>query len=228
MLPQERQHHNPPKIHPKTHRYACGDLLLALRTLPLPVGPAVLWRLLVRSPAALRLSVPRPLVHYVEQVKRVLVLPVRALGLTPLVAVLAGGVVPPAQLYAGAQTLHDGVVQLRYRRAPGRGHHRAGGDPTGHRSQADTQHGYEWPRRRLSRGRLSHARTSPTSLSRLRSTAPVRDHSVGMEGTKTSGLSYDLMRRERLYLHAQSHLRRKKTILARDIRHCYPLDLNVI
>lgn len=54
------------------------------------------------------------------------------------------------------------------------------------------------------------------------------DHSVGMEGTKTSGLSYDLMRRERLYLHAQSHLRRKKTILPRDIRHCYPLDLNVI
>lgn len=54
-------------------------------------------------------------------------------------------------------------------------------------------------------------------------------HSVGMEGTKTSGLSYDLMRRERLYLHAQSHLRRKKkTILARDIQHCYPLDLNVI
>lgn len=115
-------------------RYARGDLLVALRALLLSVGPAVLWWLLVRSPAALRLSVPGPLLDNVEQVKRALVLPVRGLGLAPLVAVLAGGVVPPAQLDAGAQTLHYGVVQLWDRGAPGARHHRSVTDSPGHSS----------------------------------------------------------------------------------------------
>lgn len=131
----QHHHHDHSFIHSfKTHRYAGGNLLLALCALLLSVGPAVLGRLLVRSSAALCLSVPRPLVDYVEQVKRVLVLPVRALGLSPLVAVLAGGVVPPAQLDAGAQTLHDGVVELWHRGAPRGGHHRPAADPTGHSS----------------------------------------------------------------------------------------------
>lgn len=126
----------PPNPHPhRTHRYTCRQLLLALWTLLLSVGSAVLWRLLVGSTAAaLRLPVSRPLLDDVEQVKRALVLPVWALGLTSLVAVLAGGVVPPAQLYAGAQTLHDGVVQLWHRRASGGGHHRPVPDPTGNSS----------------------------------------------------------------------------------------------
>lgn len=186
-------------ISEETHRYASGDLWLALWTLPLAVDPAVLWRLLVRPPAALGLPVPGALVDYVEQVKGVLVLPVRGLGLTPLVAVLAGGVVPPTQLDAGPQTLHDGVVQW-HRRAPGRGHDRPGADtdtdPTGQRSQADTQHGNEWPRGRLSRGGLSHARKSPTSSWRLRSTALGMDRGVGMEDNSTWGPSYDLMWRD--------------------------------
>lgn len=148
----------------KTHRYARGNLLLPLRCLLLPVGPAVLWRLLVRSPAALCLAVPRPLLDDVEQVKRALVLPVRALGLTSAVAVLAGGVVAPELLYASAQSLHYGVVQLWNRGASGGGHHRSVDDPTGHSSQTDTQHGYKCPCSRLSGGRLSHARRSLTSL----------------------------------------------------------------
>lgn len=110
-------------------RYACGDLLVALWAPLLPVGPAVLWWLRVRASVALGLAVPGPLLDDVEQVKGVLMLPVRALGLAPLVAVLAGGVVPPAQLDAGAQTLHDGVVQLWDRGAPGG----AAANPTGHR-----------------------------------------------------------------------------------------------
>lgn len=211
---------------PKTHRYARGNLLFALWALSLSVGPVVFWRLLVRSPAALCLSVPRPLVDYVEQVKRILVLSVRALGLTPLVAVLAGGVVPPAQLYAGAQTLHYGVVQLRYRRASGGGHHRPVADPTGHSSQADTQHGYECPCCRLSRGRFSHARRSPTSLSRLRSTELIMDHRMDMEENKTNGLSYDPMWKGKKRLYCTHKVTWEKDDLASDI--CWKLFRAVI
>lgn len=153
----------------KTHSNSCGNLLFALGALRLllPIGPAVLWRLLVRAPAAFGLAVPGSLVNYVEQMERALVLPVGALGLAPLVAVLAGGVVPPAQLYAGAQTLHDGAVQLRHGGAPGGGGHRPVADPAaGHRSHADTQHGHESPGSGLSGGRLSHARRGPRRVYR--------------------------------------------------------------
>lgn len=201
----------------KTHRYTRGNLLLALWALSLSVGPVVFWRLLVRTPAALCLPVPRALMDDVEQVKRILVLSVRALGLTPLVAVLAGGVVSPAKLYAGAQTLHYGVVQLRYRWASGSGHHRSIADPTGHSSQADTQHGYECPCCRLSRGRFSHARRSPTSLSRLRSTELIMDHSMGMEDNKTCGLSCDPCGKEKKRLYCAHKVTWEKGDSASDI-----------
>lgn len=87
--------------HP-THRCACGIFLVALRALPHSVGPAVVRRLLVRSPASLCLSIAGALLDYVEQMERVFMLSLRGLGLAPLVAVLAGGMVPPAQLYSGA------------------------------------------------------------------------------------------------------------------------------
>lgn len=87
--------------HP-THRCARRILLVALCALPHSVGPAVFRRLLVRSPASLWLSVAGALLDDVEQMKCVFMLSFRGLGLAPLVAVLAGGMVPPAELYSGA------------------------------------------------------------------------------------------------------------------------------
>lgn len=146
----------------QTHRDARQELLLSVGALQLPgVPPAVIGRLLVRSPAALHLAAPGPLVDDVEQVERALVLAVGALVLAPLVAVLAGGVVLPARLDAGAQALHDGVLQLGDRGAPGGGggpHYRGSAtDPTGGQNpQSHPQHGHEGPGGGLSGGRLSH------------------------------------------------------------------------
>lgn len=85
-----------------THRCACKIFLVTLCALPHSVGPAVFRRLLVRSPAALCLSVACALLDYVEQMKCVFMLSFRGLGLAPLVAVLTGGMMPPAELYSGA------------------------------------------------------------------------------------------------------------------------------
>lgn len=78
-----------------------------------------------------------------------------------------------------------------------------------HRAQFPSRHP-TWVRMPLLQTEQGTLLPCPTSLSRLRSTELIMDHSMGMEDNKTTGLSCDPCGGKKTVLRAQSHLRERR------------------